>query len=78
MHSIPEKLQNKSYGLFGFEGNVVDDALFRDLPENLKEAIHRGYIESDSRTLYGKTIAQRAREIGAERCVEYLLSIGWK
>ncbi len=74
---LPAK-ENISYGLFGFEGAMCDRAIRSDNKEMLMECIKKGFINADSKTLFGDTIVKHADRFCAKQCATYLRELGWK
>lgn len=72
---FPPKVENKSYGWFGYEGAMCDRAIGADNADMVEEAVRRGWLNPKSEMLDGKTILQECDK-RAPRCAARLRQLG--
>ena len=56
---------------------MVDRALKADNPDMIEEAIDRGWIDKETKTLDGKTLMAMCDEHGYEKVRERLVKLGF-
>lgn len=74
---LPSKESSKNWGMFGYEGTVVDNAIKQDSLDDLKECVKRGYIDKTTDVMGARSIVDLCVKKKAAKCEKWLRSEGW-
>lgn len=74
---FPAREANREYGLFGYEGSMCDLAIWIDNPDQIEEAVRRGWIVPETETFDGMRLVKVARKRGSENVAQRLIKLGW-
>jgi hypothetical protein len=74
---LPERVVNRGYGLFGYEGSVTDSAIWLNNVEQIEEIVRLGFIEPETETFDGMRLVKVARKRGSEAVAKKLIELGW-
>jgi hypothetical protein len=72
LEKYPKKKSNRSYGLFGYEAELVRQIIEADDEEAMKEVFRLGYVHAKSRTLYGFGLRDYCVDYGAKKCAAFI------
>jgi hypothetical protein len=70
--TLPAFKADEKYGMWGYSGFCCDLAIRRDDPALMNECINRGYIDVDTRMVFGSVMDHCQRH--APRCWSLLMS----
>ena len=76
--ALPERIENREYGMFGYTGWCCDNSIRNDRVENVAECISRGYMAKDTQTFDGYKMVRYARMFGSENVAKFLVERGWE
>lgn len=72
MTTLPAYKPEEKYGMWGYSGFCCDLAIRRDDPALMNECINRGFIDADTRMVFGSVMDHCQRH--APRCFALLTS----
>ena len=67
----------KSYGFFGYQSQMVHSAINGDREDMMAEALARGWIDHNTKTLANDTLRSYCQRKNAARCESYLAAEGF-
>lgn len=67
-----------NWGMFGYEGTVVDNAIKKDALDDLKECVKRGYIDATTEVMGACSVVDFCAKSKASKCEAWLRSQGWQ